>query len=595
MEKSEDSIPLEPAGPKRRRRRTSAPVEPVSPAAEVRAFHTAPEETKERAHPSLWQQWALRASSFGLTSAFRAYLFVGSIIAILVYFLYTESLIKEFREDERGRAALYATLYSFALSPLATSEQTALIFREVITKDRGDFPFIFTNHQGEITHWKGTGLPDVGDTSKAAMLMLGDLVEKMDAQKDPIPFELSLQSRGLLHYDSVNFVLSDSEDEIAGWRGRDLPAEGDTTAAAREKVRQAMLRMDVLNEPHPFYVASESFSHLLSDGANFVIADSEGEIVEWWGPALPAQGDRTPAALAQVEELMLNMGIETDPYTFKISSGTRQYIHYGDSMLVSRLAWMRFVLIGVVLLFALIGYIGFRNIKRSEQRSIWVGMAKETAHQLGTPLSSLSGWLELIKRELEESAGSDAQARLQYIDQQTDEMQKDMQRLNQIASRFSQIGSVPELKMEEIRAVLEETINYFKSRGPQFERCDIKAEYREVPLIPLNAELMSWVFENLFKNGMDAIGRKAGTIEIHLGTVTDKNAVRITFQDNGRGIEPEHINRVFEPGYSTKKRGWGLGLAFVKRIVEEYHNGKISIAQSVPGEGTTFEIILPVA
>ncbi len=590
MEEHENPVPTPIAAPKRRRRRSGGMVEPVLPATEV----PAPGRTGERTRTSAWGHWARKASYFGVFSAFRAYLFVGGVIAILAFLLYNESLIQEFEKEKKNQVELYANLYTFAYSQLATNEQMGLIFTEVIEKP-SYFPIIFTNYKGEITEWKGEGLPAAGDTSKASIQLLRELVQKMDAQNEPIPFEASPQSRGLLHYDQGNFILSNSAGDIAGWRGSDLPAEDDTTATTVVKLREALARMDARNEPHDFFVAHKSFSYLHGDGESFVITDNRGEIVEWQGASLPEQGERTPAVLEQIRQWIQRQSAEKDPYPFKIPSETLQYIHYGDSDLVSRVSWANFALVGVLLLFSLVGYIGFRNIRRSEQRSIWVGMAKETAHQLGTPLSSLSGWLELIRHELEKVSGEDGPARLQSVDQKVGEMQKDMQRLNQIASRFSQIGSVPELKMEDITAVLEETINYFKSRGPQFGQCDIRVHCREVPLIPLNAELMSWAFENLFKNGMDAIGRKAGAIEIRLGLLPSKNVVQIAFQDNGRGIEPENVNRVFEPGFSTKKRGWGLGLAFVKRIVEEYHKGRISIIQSMPGKGTTFEVILPVA
>jgi signal transduction histidine kinase len=221
-------------------------------------------------------------------------------------------------------------------------------------------------------------------------------------------------------------------------------------------------------------------------------------------------------------------------------------------------------------------------------------MAKETAHQLGTPLSSLSGWLELMRGELESAVAAGEQERAARLDQMLGEMQKDLGRLNQIASRFSQIGSVPELKPGDVRAVLMETINYFKSRGPQFGRHQIQVEFGELAPVPLNAELLNWAFENLFKNAVDAMGGKAGTIRIRAGLRPEGDTVQISFQDEGRGIAPENIERVFQPGFSTKKRGWGLGLTFVRRIVEEYHKGKISIVRSAPGEGTTFELLLPV-
>jgi hypothetical protein len=223
-------------------------------------------------------------------------------------------------------------------------------------------------------------------------------------------------------------------------------------------------------------------------------------------------------------------------------------------------------------------------------------MAKETAHQLGTPLSSLSGWLELMQNEIGEVPVEARNEHLKNIGRMVGEMEEDMRHLDQVASRFSQIGSVPELVAADVGQVLEDTVEYFRHRSPQFGRRDIHIERQEgVPAVALNAELISWAFENLFKNALDAMDGKTGVVEIHLGTMPEEHAVQITFQDDGRGIEPENIKRVFEPGFSTKKRGWGLGLAFVRRIVEEYHNGRISVVQSVPGEGTTFEIVLPFA
>jgi hypothetical protein len=175
------------------------------------------------------------------------------------------------------------------------------------------------------------------------------------------------------------------------------------------------------------------------------------------------------------------------------------------------------------------------------------------------------------------------------------EMQNDMGRLTQIASRFSQIGSVPELKLGDVRVVISETIDYFSGRGSQFGRHRFVLDLGEVPPLPLNAELMGWVFENLFKNAMDAMVQKEGTIRVTTAHAEDDGFVRIVVEDDGRGIEPENLSRVFQPGFSTKKRGWGLGLAFVRRIVEEYHGGSIHIPRSETGAGTTFEIDLPDA
>jgi NtrC-family two-component system sensor histidine kinase KinB len=293
-----------------------------------------------------------------------------------------------------------------------------------------------------------------------------------------------------------------------------------------------------------------------------------------------------------VRDRLRSMGDREAPLSFYIPA--EHYIHYGSSDLVNRISLAPVVQIGVLLLFLLVGYIGYRNIKRSEQRSIWVGMAKETAHQLGTPLSSLSGWLELMRNEIDGESVGQREERLARIGQMVGEMEEDMRHLNQIASRFSQIGSIPELVLTDVGGVLEETIEYFRHRGPQFGRHDISIERQDgARSILLNAELLSWAFENLFKNAIDAMDGQTGAIQIHLVEMPEDGSVQITFRDDGRGIEPENIKRVFEPGFSTKKRGWGLGLAFVRRIIEEYHGGRISVVQSVSGEGTTFEIVLP--
>ncbi|HCV21820.1 MAG TPA: two-component sensor histidine kinase, partial [Candidatus Latescibacteria bacterium] len=168
-------------------------------------------------------------------------------------------------------------------------------------------------------------------------------------------------------------------------------------------------------------------------------------------------------------------------------------------------------------------------------------------------------------------------------------------RLNQIASRFSQIGSVPELQSGDLGEVVTDSLNYFRGRGSQFGRHTFEADVPPLPKIPLNAELMGWVFENLFKNAIDAMIGQDGQIRVLARLDEERDEVVVVVEDNGCGIKAEHLPRVFEPGFSTKKRGWGLGLAFVKRIIEEYHSGRIQVMQSERGQGTTFEISLPTS
>lgn len=264
------------------------------------------------------------------------------------------------------------------------------------------------------------------------------------------------------------------------------------------------------------------------------------------------------------------------------------YLHYGESALMRRLSWLPFVALGVTVLFVSVGYIGFRQIKNNEQRSIWVGMARETAHQLGTPLSSLYGWMELFNAEVDDVGDEKIRQKFQKI---LAEMESDTNRLNKITSRFSLIGSTPELRPQNVREAVADTVAYLRARLPR--GVEIVEAIGSTPVVPLNRELLGWAFENLFKNAADAMEGKAGRIDVSSEIDEENQWVNILVHDTGKGIPPHLVKQVFIPGYSTKKRGWGLGLAFVKRIIEDYHQGRIYIKESAPGDGTLFVVSLP--
>ena len=210
-------------------------------------------------------------------------------------------------------------------------------------------------------------------------------------------------------------------------------------------------------------------------------------------------------------------------------------------------------------------------------------MAKETAHQLGTPLSSISGWLELIKIKPE------------IMDNAVTEIENDLNRLNKIANRFSKIGSVPELKLSSLSQIIQSVTSYFIRRLPNMQkRITIQTNIKDDIKLRLNPELFEWVLENLVKNAIDAIGNKNGKISISLYTNSDKTEAYLDIYDNGKGLSQKEKTNIFKPGYSTKKRGWGLGLSLARRIIEEYHGGKLFLKESRPGEGTTFKIVLKV-
>jgi signal transduction histidine kinase len=258
------------------------------------------------------------------------------------------------------------------------------------------------------------------------------------------------------------------------------------------------------------------------------------------------------------------------------------YVHYGESDLIGQLRWLPVLEILLAAVFILVAYVGFSYIKRNEQSNIWVGMAKETAHQLGTPLSSMIGWLERARAD---------QTLSPAVSESLAEMGHDVERLNKVAARFSKIGSRADLKEENVAEVIQGVIGYIVKRiprsGKKFDlRIDTPGEFRAM----VNRELFEWVLENLMKNALDAMEEPNGAITFHLSKMAGKTIIDVT--DTGKGIDPKFHKEVFRPGYSTKKRGWGLGLSLSKRIIEDYHRGKLFVKASAPGAGTTFRIRL---
>ncbi len=246
---------------------------------------------------------------------------------------------------------------------------------------------------------------------------------------------------------------------------------------------------------------------------------------------------------------------------------------YDDSTLLTRLAYYPYIQLGVVMLFVVVAIFALLTSKRAEQNKVWVGLSKETAHQLGTPISSLMAWTEILRETYPDDA-------------LIPEMDKDVKRLQLIADRFSKIGSTPERKEEDLRTLLSHVVDYMNRRTS--EKVLITATVdTQCTTVMVNAQLFEWVFENLCKNAVDAMEGR-GRIDIH-AMMTD-GRTRIDVTDNGKGIERKNINNVFRPGFTTKKRGWGLGLSLAKRIVEEYHDGRIFVLRSEIGKGTTFRI-----
>jgi signal transduction histidine kinase len=294
----------------------------------------------------------------------------------------------------------------------------------------------------------------------------------------------------------------------------------------------------------------------------------------------------------KLKELIAEMDEVNQPIKVSVQDTLiLSYLHYGQSALVTRLKTLPIIQFFVAGVFIFLGYFGFNYIKRTEQSNLWVGLSRETAHQLGTPLSSLMGWNELIKTNANKP---------DKVRSLTEEMTNDLDRLNKIANRFSKIGSKPDLKEENLYSVIDKIIKYFEIRIPKistgtFEnnpkgKIDLSISGSKTASALINCELFEWVMENLTKNALDAIEGSEGRITFD---IQDKGSyIFIDITDSGKGIDLRFKKDIFRPGYSTKQRGWGLGLSLSKRIIETYHKGKLFIKESEPGRGTTFRIRL---
>ena len=276
-----------------------------------------------------------------------------------------------------------------------------------------------------------------------------------------------------------------------------------------------------------------------------------------------------------LKKLIMRFEQENKPIPVKLGDSVVGTIYYGNSELLNKLKYYPLALLLIVFLFGAVIFFFYRSNKNATQNKLWSGMAKETAHQIGTPLSSLIGWAEILKTE---NINPD------YIV----EIEKDIDRLQTITERFSKIGSIPTLELADIIKETIDSFDYLKARSSNLIEFDLKIPEDDI-LVNLNKQLYSWCIENLVKNAIDAMkGRGKITIEIS----QLENTIMVTVTDTGKGLSKKDFNRIFEPGFTTKKRGWGLGLSLTRRIIEDFHDGKIKVLQSEKGKGTTFQITL---
>ena len=334
----------------------------------------------------------------------------------------------------------------------------------------------------------------------------------------------------------------------------------------------AMAQKEYIKNPS---LSNLTFEVLQRSGTNPIIqVDEFDKIIE----IRNIDWDNKKQDSIQLYNLLYEIKKENDPIIiqYKNDQGElviNQKLYYGNSSILKKLQYYPLALLLIIFLFGSVLYFVLKTSRVAEQNRLWTAMAKETAHQLGTPLSSMMGWISLLKEK--ESLP-------------IKEIEKDIKRLNLISERFSKVGSIPNLESQEINSVIEQTTTYLKKRSSEHILFEIKIPQKEV-ILPFNSQLISWTLENLIKNGIDAMKGK-GRLSVQM--IEQKSKVEIYICDSGSGIKDELLPSIFNPGFTTKERGWGLGLSLAKRIVEDFHNGKIIVNKNRQSQGTCFQILL---
>jgi two-component sensor histidine kinase len=486
------------------------------------------------------------------------FLFAAALIIVAASLYYTNILVNEIRKDERKNVQIWAdAIYQKAdlvnytnklfdqlkieerkrVSIVAEAQRRILIantnedlnFFLSIIGENTTIPVIVTDKKGNIMTSRNTSLSD------SVKILEGSLKEEFSVYP-PIEVNYIFNSKIYLYYKDSNIF------------------------AKLKSVLDDLIR--------------SFFSEVVINSASVpvIITDSTGKIPFAYGSIPEINMKDTAWVLGTLK----NMASQNTPIKVDLADTGVHYIYYQDSFLLTQLKYYPIVQLGVIFIFLMIAYLLFSYARKSEQNQVWVGMAKETAHQLGTPLSSMVAWMELLK--------------LKGLDEETiREIEKDVQRLETITDRFSKIGSATRLEKTNIVSVVHNTIAYLRSRVSNKITFEIKPGPEKEIIIPLNLHLFEWVIENLTKNAVDAM-ECSGKITIDI--TEDVDHIHIDICDTGKGIPKSRFKTIFRPGYTSKARGWGLGLTLTKRIVENYHSGKIYVKSSALNKGTTFRIIL---
>lgn len=439
---------------------------------------------------------------------------------------YTNSLFDRLKTEERKKVELWAEGSKKLANPNLDVGDLSFIF-EVI-KNNESVPVILTDENNKIISSRNLDSAKANDEA-----YLKQQIDFMRSLQAPIEIKLSGNKKNYLYYkDSKLF----SELKIV-----------------LDDLIKSFISEVVIN----------------SASVPVLYTDSKQEQIIYYGNIDTSQINSKEG----VKKLIANMAKANPPIAVELGNGEKNYIFYKDSFLLTQLKYYPFIQFGIIGLFMIIAYTLFSTARKAEQNQVWVGMAKETAHQLGTPLSSLIAWIELLKAR--------------GLNDESIEIEKDVHRLETITERFSKIGSQPVLKKENLMETLQESMNYMQSRTSKKVIFSLNGS-SEI-LVPISVPLFEWVIENLLRNAVDAM-EGSGSVNISVSDQTQFAYIDIT--DTGKGIPKSQYKTIFEPGFTTKKRGWGLGLSLTQRIIENYHNGKIFVKSSELEKGTTFRIVL---
>lgn len=509
----------------------------------------------------------------------------------LAFWLYTQMIIDHVREFQKSVIRTQKDIYVDIInpySPYTTSVSSDLFQTGVI---ESPFPIIFSDVRNEPIQgqWRNVGLA-VDDTTLRARRKLKKMIYAMDRINPPDSMympDLIPRTDTLTVYEqppSILFPVAVTDQVGILLYSRNIQAISDGS-------RNVMSVINTLDS-NPVRFIKDGEPPLIFYGLAgrrqwpVIVTSGDGTPLYWRDVDVSSYDTSSPgqAKLSAHIGLMRQRGMMYRVVTNQVAGQDTLLFHYGDPVFLSWIMWLPVIEFLVIFILISIGYIGFRNITKAEQRSIWVGMAKETAHQLGTPISSIDGWLELMKTDRDPALFNQALTEIDY----------DVKRLTRVVSRFSNIGSRPELQPLQLSGVIEEVLDYFRTRVPRMgQSVVLENSYTSLAPVLGNRELLNWAFENLVKNALASIDKNDGRITVTGSMTKNHKHVLIDVADNGKGIPSRDQKKIMKPGFTTKKRGWGLGLSLVKRIIEDYHGGKITLMESIPGQGSTFRVQIP--